>query len=413
MKRLSIIILCLLSTLGILPTNAQNDSILFEDNHHIDPHENGELRLNVDGLIFFRDNEYKGHLAKGYTLPGFRLDPTVSYQPLRNLRIKAGLHALRYWGANKYPNINYSDIPEWKGGQTQSGFHLVPIFSAQVALSKRVNIILGDLYGRSNHHLIEPLYNQETSLSGDPETGVQVLWDAPFMDFDAWVNWESFIFQNDNHQESFTFGLSTRFKANRPSSFAHVYFPLQVIMQHRGGEINPDAESRQVKTWMNGAVGAGITFHPSSPVFTRLNVEADLAVYKQMSGTMLPYDDGYGVYVKADADLWRFRLHGAYWTCKDFISVFGNPLYGTIGINERDYRMSRPSMLTAGVSYTQELGKGFAWGAHADIYNHLPADAYSTERDSYREKNGMSVAAGIYLRVNPSFLLKRFPKKAR
>lgn len=413
MKRIHRLLLCFLFAFGALHTNAQNDSILFEDNHHIDPHENGELRLNIDGLLFFRDNEYKGHLVKGYTLPGFRLDPTLTYQPLRNLRIKAGLHALRYWGANKYPNVNYSDIPEWKGGQTQSGFHLVPVFNAQIALSKRVNIILGDIYGRSNHHLIEPLYNQETSLSGDPETGVQVLWDAPFMDFDAWVNWESFIFENDDHQESFTFGLSTRFKANRPSSFAHVYFPLQVIMQHRGGEINPDAESREVKTWMNGAAGVGITIHPDCHVFTRFNLEADIAYYKQMSGSMLPFDKGHGFYVKADADLWRFRLHASYWRCKDFITIFGSPIYGTIGINERDYTMPRPSMVTAGINYTQSLGKGFAWGAHADVYNHLPADASTAPNPVYREKSGMSVAAGIYLRVNPSFLLKRFPKKAR
>ena len=57
--------------------SAQNDSILFEDNTRIDTTARGELRLNIDGMGFFRDNEYKGSLRKGYTLPGFWLQPTV------------------------------------------------------------------------------------------------------------------------------------------------------------------------------------------------------------------------------------------------------------------------------------------------------------------------------------------------
>lgn len=391
--------------------SAQMDSLIFETDHHIDTASVGELRLNVDGLFFFRDNEYKGNLVKGYTLPGFHIQPTLSYQPLRNLRMEAGLYMLHYWGAEKYPNLNYSDMPEWKGDQTQKGFHIVPFFNVQLALSPHFNLLLGSIYGRANHHLIEPLYNQETGLSGDPETGLQVLWDNRVVDVDAWLNWESFIFNNDQHQESFTFGISSRFKVNRPQARAHVYFPVQVLMQHRGGEINPDAASRVIKTWMNGAAGVGVTFNTGNPLLTRVNLEGDLTYYKQMAGSMLPFDNGHGFYVKTDIDLWRFRLHGAYWHGNDFITVFGNPLYGTVGINDRTYTMRRPNMVNARVSYAQDLGHGFAWGIHADVYNHLPADAYSEERGAYREKSGMSVAAGVYLRVNPSFLLKRFAAK--
>ena len=72
--------------------SAQNDSILFEDNTRIDTTARGELRLNIDGMAFFRDNEYKGSLRKGYTLPGFWLQPTVSYQPLSRLRLEAGAY---------------------------------------------------------------------------------------------------------------------------------------------------------------------------------------------------------------------------------------------------------------------------------------------------------------------------------
>lgn len=384
------------------------DSLLFENSHRIDSASCGELRLNFDALCFFRDNEYKGCLSKGYTLPGYRLQPTVSYQPLKNLRVEVGVSMLHYWGANKYPNLNYSDISTWKGDQTQTGFHLLPFFNVQLAVSRNFNLILGNIYGGANHRLIEPLYNQENALSADPEMGVQMQWQTKPLDFDVWVNWESFIFDKDTHQEAFTFGLSTRFKANRPERRTHVYFPLQVVMQHRGGEINPDAEQRQVKTWMNAAAGVGVTIHTDNSILTRLNAEADVAYYRQMTGALLPFDNGKGVYLKAEADIWRFCLRGAYWDSSKFISVFGNPLYGSVGIHNRDFQMQRNRTVCAQLSYAQELGKGFSWGVQADVFNTLPTDDFVVGDKVYNNNNKMSLAAGIYLRVKPSFLLKRF-----
>lgn len=412
MKRLPTLLTAALLLLTTANAKAQVsvhiDSLLFENSHRIDSASCGELRLNFDALCFFRDNEYKGSLSKGYTLPGYRLQPTVSYQPLKNLRVEVGVSMLHYWGANKYPNLNYSDIATWKGDQTQTGFHLLPFFNVQLAVSRNFNLILGNIYGGANHRLIEPLYNQENALSADPEMGVQMQWQTKPLDFDVWVNWESFIFDKDTHQEAFTFGLSTRFKANRPERRTHVYFPLQVVMQHRGGEINPDAEQRQVKTWMNAAAGVGVTIHTDNSILTRLNAEADVAYYRQMTGALLPFDNGKGVYLKAEADIWRFCLRGAYWDSSKFISIFGNLLYGSVGIHNRDFQMQRNRTVCAQLSYAQELGKGFSWGVQADVFNTLPTDDFVVGDKVYNNNNKVSLAAGIYLRVKPSFLLKRF-----
>lgn len=412
MKRLPTLLTAALLLLTTANAKAQVsvhiDSLLFENSHRIDSASCGELRLNFDALCFFRDNEYKGCLSKGYTLPGYRLQPTVSYQPLKNLRVEVGVSMLHYWGANKYPNLNYSDIATWKGDQTQTGFHLLPFFNVQLAVSRNFNLILGNIYGGANHRLIEPLYNQENALSADPEMGVQMQWQTKPLDFDVWVNWESFIFDKDTHQEAFTFGLSTRFKANSPERRTHVYFPLQVVMQHRGGEINPDAEQRQVKTWMNAAAGVGVTIHTDNSILTRLNAEADVAYYRQMTGALLPFDNGKGVYLKAEAAIWRFCLRGAYWDSSKFISIFGNPLYGSVGIHNRDFQMQRNRTVCAQLSYAQELGKGFSWGVQADVFNTLPTDDFVVGDKVYNNNNKVSLAAGIYLRVKPSFLLKKF-----
>ena len=88
---------------------AQLDSLVFDvERTAIHPEQRGELRLHVAGMPFVLDNEYKSKLVKGYTLPGIWLDPTVSYQPLPNVKIALGAHMLHFWGAEKYPNFNYS-----------------------------------------------------------------------------------------------------------------------------------------------------------------------------------------------------------------------------------------------------------------------------------------------------------------
>ena len=112
--------------------------------------------------------------------------------------------------------------------------------------------------------------------------------------------------------------------------------------------------------------------------------------------------------MKAEADIWRFCLRGAYWHSSKFISIFGNPLYGSVGVHERDFQMKRNRTVCAQLSYAQELGKGFSWGVQADIFNTLPTDDFTVGDKVYRNNNQLSLAAGIYLRVKPSFLLKKF-----
>ena len=114
------------------------------------------------------------------------LQPKAVFYPLDNIKLEAGLHLLRYWGANKYPSFAYTDIAKWKGNQYQSGVHLLPIFRVQVALSDHLDLILGTIYGGANHRLIDPLYNPELNLSADPESGLQLKYTSKVLDLDTW-----------------------------------------------------------------------------------------------------------------------------------------------------------------------------------------------------------------------------------
>ena len=408
MKHKHFLLIILYLFAGLSSACAQMDSLLFHQDTHIDPYAKGELRFLLDDINFARDNEYKGRYVKGYTLPGFWLQPTLSFQPLHNLKLEAGVYLLRYWGANKYPNLNYTDIVEWKGNQTQRGFHCLPVFRVQFSLTRNFDILFGTLYGKNIHGLVEPLYNPEMGLTCDPEAGIQMRWHCRPVDLDAWINWESFIFRADTHQESFTFGLSTRLRANAPQARTHIYFPLQGLFQHRGGEINPNAESREVKTWLNAAGGIGIEIHPKNRILTQVNLETVATYFGQQKGSMFLFDKGYGIYAKAAAQVWRFRAQAGYAWCHNFITINGNPLFGATSIEQKGLIFHNPHMLTGRLEYAQPIGKGFACGIHADAYHHFSCQAYSAQEGWHTEPSGLSFAAGIYLRVYFNKLIKRF-----
>ena len=286
--------LCLMGLGSWSPSlKAQIADRVYKTDYHIDPEKARELSVELDNISFFKDNEYTGKFTKGYSLPGLWVQGKAVYYPLRNIKLEAGVHMLIYHGANKYPSMAYQDIAYWKGDQYQKGVHVLPYFRAQMALSDHVNIVLGNIYGASNHNLIEPLYNPELNLTCDPEAGLQLLYDSKAFDLDVWVNWQSFIFREDVHQEAFTVGISSRVKYNDPASRFHFYTPVQGLVQHRGGEIDT-IFNNSVQTLMNGAIGVGGVWNTGHRIFKNLNVELDATGYYQQAGEIWPFDSGYG-----------------------------------------------------------------------------------------------------------------------
>jgi len=390
----------------IYTTTAQIQERVYWTDPSIQPDKKGELSIEVDNLSFFKNNEYEGKFQTGWTLPGFWLQVKAVYYPLDNIKLEAGVHSMVYWGADKYPTYAYKDIAQWKSNSYHHGARVLPYLRAQVALSDNVNIILGDIYGKANHNLIEPLYSPELNLTADPEAGLQLLYTSRFVDLDSWVNWESFIFKNDYHQEAFTFGISSRVKFNDPESPLHVYMPVQALAQHRGGEIDT-IYVNSVQTLMNGSIGAGVTWNTNRPLFKRMNAEVDMVGYYQQAGELWPFDNGSGVYARLSADIYDFRVKTSYWTCKEFISMFGSPFYGSVAMWEEGLTFERPKVIYIGAEYSRSFGKGYALGIEVDLYNSLSMYGNSPE-GRVKIEGSKNFAAAIYLRINPSFLLKKF-----
>ncbi len=401
----------LVALLTTAPLSAQLDSLVFDaGTHALTPETRGELRINVEGMTFFSDSELKTPLMKGYTLPGAWLQPTVSYQPLRNLRLEAGAYMLHFWGSDSYPATYYDGLVDTQGsGRSQRVFHAVPVVRAQLQLSPTVTMTFGTLYGKASHGLVEPLYNKELNYIGDPEAGLQVRWETRPVSLDAWVDWQSFIYHGDDTQEAFTFGLSTRLRPSRRTAGVQWSLPIQVLFHHQGGEINTEAPDRQVKTWLNAAAGAQIDVPLRATFPARLTFEAFATYYSQQAGTALPLQSGYGTYARTWAQLAHFGLALAWWRAHQFIPIMGSPLYGTRSTSQTGLTYDDPQMVNFHGEYACPLGKGFAWGVEADVYQHLSA----TERDAAtgltrRTGGGTSFTAGAFLRICPSFLIKRF-----
>lgn len=383
---------------------------VYKTDYRIDPEKKGQLSVELDNISFFKDNEYAGDFTKGYSLPGLWIQPKAVFYPLQNIKLEAGIHMLIYHGANKYPSLAYQDIAKWKGNQYQNGVHILPYFRAQIALSDHVDMVLGNIYGGANHNLIAPLYNPELNLTADPEVGLQLLYTSSAFDLDAWVNWQSFTFREDTHQEAFTVGLSTRVKFNQPDSRFHFYLPVQGVVQHRGGEIDTIFTS-SVQTLMNGALGFGTQWNTGHPIFKNVNLELDATGYYQQAGNIWPFDTGTGFYAQASADIYDFRVKTSYWMCNDFISMFGNPFYGAVSTSKEGATYDNPKTVYLGVEYSRTFGKHYSIGIDLDVFQSLPVTLREPEMGNRKIGSATSFSAGVYFRINPSFLIKTKPAK--
>ena len=276
--------------------------------HDSDSIEMKTLYLDADALAFFKDNEYDGNITKGYTLPGVRFTPHLVYSPRAELRFELGASALVYDGTNRYPNYAFHDIVTWKGGAYQGGAHMLPYFRAVVRMGA-ATFVLGDLYGGASHELILPLYKPENLLTTDPEKGFQTQISTQRWKMDAWIDWQSFIFEMDKHQEAFTVGMTQRVHLLRPRRYGwSLDVPLQMTVQHRGGE--QDDTDMGVQTLSNGSIGLQLRKTWNHRVLNAAEAELHALGAYQQAGKLWPFNTGSGLWAGAAlAQSGRGTLH--------------------------------------------------------------------------------------------------------
>lgn len=403
---LIIIMLCR----GTVTATADDSNEKPRKSWEIDTTQVQNLNFSLHSTVFFQDNEFSTPLMKGYTLPGFKLRPTVDYRPNGRVNVEMGIYMLKFWGTDDYPNLSYTDISEWSGKENVAkGLHLLPFFRVQMATRGGLNFVLGSIYGGSHHQLLEPLYAPELNLTADPEAGAQILYDNKWLYFDTWINWESFIYKNDTHQEAFTFGVSSKLKYTREERKLHLYTPLQILFQHRGGEIDTIL-TNSVQTLFNGSIGLGAKLNINHRTIKSATLQADALVYNQQVGNLWPFKHGWAYYIHGALDVANVHLKTGYFHSNKFVSLFGYPFFGGISTSHPGRTFDTNSTLFAGIDYSFEFARGYSLGANAMVYRHFPSIGVE---DGVATRYGASTSfyGSIYVRLNPSFLLKNFGMK--
>lgn len=328
---------------------------------------------DVRGVAFFQDNEFPTPLMAGYSLPGFRVSAAAAYRPGRWVDVQAGVYLLQYWGADAYPNRNYVGLPTFDDGNTSRGFHALPYFSAQVSTPWGLEVTIGSLRGEASHGLIMPMYAPELSLTADPQAGAEVRYASRWIDADVWIDWRSFIFRDSPSEENFYVGVSAKVKYTPDGAPVEVYSPVQMMIEHIGGEIDT---IHSVQTYVNAAAGLGARLRLSHPHLRYVGLEADILGSRAQKGTAWRHNSGSACWVVGTLQASKMRAQLGYYHAIKFTPILGYPLFGITSQNRLGYTLRNPSTIYAGYEYEQRFGPGVTLSAYVDVYHALGCDAF-------------------------------------
>jgi len=323
--------------------------------YYPDLKEDGEskLYLRLENNNFVKNNEYFGNYIEGYTMMGYTIHPSLVYYASPNFRIKAGLFAIQYSGMN-----NFKD--------------LLPTFSFHAKLSEKLDFIIGGLRGDVHHKLIEPIFNPENQYTRPIENGFQFLYNSKNMWFDAWVDWEQFIFLGDDKPEKFTAGISSEITFTNPDAFWRISIPAQMIATHLGGQISdyPDA----MQTIINLATGVKLNHAMGDGFIRNIGLSAYFVSYHDITAQAgWDFTVGSALYPVAELEYKYGSLMAGYWKAHDYISTKGSPLFQSSSNYKEGYYSEYRDLVTTKLSFTRTFIKQLKIGAMAEVYYDIPA----------------------------------------
>ncbi|MBP5516505.1 MAG: hypothetical protein J6X86_06095 [Bacteroidales bacterium] len=145
------------------------------------------LLLDIDAAGFFFDAEYATPMAKGYTVTGFRLSPTLVYGINNRAQLRVGLNASLFAGLD-------------------SMYRLRPTFSLVYKPSEWLTLVAGTIYGSYSHRLDAPVYDPSRWIYNYQEDGLQILTKTKMWSSDTWLDWSHYLTPWTADQERFTMG---------------------------------------------------------------------------------------------------------------------------------------------------------------------------------------------------------------
>lgn len=363
--------------LSVVGANAQGRFAFANTFLPVDSTKEGIVQLHIVNENFFKNDEYFGDYAEGYTLLGYHLSPTVRFAPASNVTLEAGVEMLQYGGTTKLKSVT-------------------PIVTAQWRVNPSLTVVMGHLDGALHHQLSEAIYDAEYQLSATRETGVQILWCNARVDGQLWVNWQNFIERGDTVPERFMAGVVSEFSLLRPDVDWQLQLPVAVTVSHIGGQISNYPDTMQ--SLANAAAAVAARKRVEGSFVTSFGAEVQALCFYTMTGSgVRPFSQGGAFYPKANIATRLFDAQVGYFTAKNYFALHGNPLYMSLSNYKAHYRKQR-NLVTAEANLNYQVARDVRFSLGAKCYYDVDAQQ-------------MEYNYGFYLVITPTIDL--FSTKAR
>lgn len=339
MKRLLLIsiIFCTLSFLAYSQEDVYDE--------FINKNYKGEIGLEINSGAFFDNLEFYNDIQRGYTLPGFYIEPRLKYVLGSKASISGGFHSLYFAGEKRFSKI-------------------VPVLTLQASLFNNLTLNVGTIESVDAHNLPEPLFKKERTLIKQPETGLQFILNTNHLTADSWINWEHYIRQGDTIQEEFTAGFSAIAKGITLGS-VELELPIYGLAVHQGGQIN--ISNQPVSTLANFGGGLNVSYINSSK--NRFGIELKGFLGRDLSpNPHHTYKKGWAFYPKVFFRSNLFIADLGYWRASELILPRGEEIYGSLSMVDPIYNTPERELLTSSLQISKELAKGFKLAFASQFY---------------------------------------------
>ena len=388
------------TTLSMLGDQPPTDSDLVHNCRH--------LSLDVDANGFFLDAEYATPFAKGYSVAGFRLSPTLVYGINERAQLSVGLNASAFAGLD-------------------SLYRLRPTLSLLYKPTRWLTLVAGTLYGSHTHRLDAPVYDPSRWIFNYQEDGLQILTRTNRWYSDTWMDWTHYLTPWTPDQERFTMGtkhtlLIFNNKMNyiaRDPEEGHIAksvirgweitLPAHFLASHRGGEVKT-IDTNTVTTF-NECIGLHAYYLWGNNIQSKYHLLAfDLPFYFYHLEDRTLDHGGNALYPTVAYEYhrlnpderrgWSLRAVAGYWHGDHYFSAMGSPqfwsanAYSALHIpptttlaEATDIR----NIVTFSIAYEHQF-KGLNLGLQADFYHDM--DLGKTD-----------LLVGFYMRFKERFIL--------
>jgi len=334
-------------TILVFNTNAQELWVKNNNHRSVESTDTLIFSFNPYSSAFFDDKEFVSNTKKGYTHPGFFIQPQIKYQPSKKTSFSAGFHTLYFAG-------------------TDSTEKIVPVLTLEVKLIENVEMILGTIHSKQLHFLPEPLFKPERLFVSQPETGLQFLTNTERFKGDSWTNWERYIKNGSPFQEIFTMGFAGIIKPNTFNTRSGLTLNVFGFGVHNGGQI--DSTNLDVTTMIN--LGAGFSY--GFPVGSgKTNIGFETMGFLSSDKSPNPsskYLNGNAIYPKLFIEGSTLRAELGYWRASKFVNPRGEELFGSYSTVKPEFDSEIRNLITAKLIYAVDIAKGFTLSGRFDTY---------------------------------------------